>query len=69
MTKKTGFKRYKFGQFFGSHGLNFDFFSKKFSDLYSAIKDASFGILKSIIGELLFFGFYKGVGDILTVPC
>ena len=47
--------------------LNFDFFSNKFSDLYSPIKDASFGILKSIIGEILFFGFYKGVNDILTV--
>ena len=37
------------------------FFSKILFDLFSAIKDLSFGILKSIFGELLFFGSYKGM--------
>ena len=60
---KTGFFRWKIRQSLGSHRLNFDFFSKILFDLFSAIKDLSFGILKSIFGELLFFGSYKGMSQ------
>ena len=36
------------------------FFQKKKSDLFSAIQDALFAILKSIFKKLLFLGSYKG---------
>jgi hypothetical protein len=45
-----------------SNGVIFDFFSKKKSDLFSAIQDALFAILKSIFEKLLFLGSYKGRG-------
>ena len=37
------------------------FSSKILFDLFSAIKDLSFNISKSIFGELLFLGSYKGI--------
>ena len=45
-----------------SNGVISDFFPKKNSDLFSAIQDASFAILKSIFEKLLFLGSYKGRG-------
>ena len=38
------------------------FFQKKTSDLFSAIQDTSFAILKSIFEKLLFLGSNKGRG-------
>ena len=49
-------------QFLPSNGIISDFFSKKNSDLFYAIQDALFAILKSIFEKLLFLGSYKGRG-------
>ena len=46
-----------------NNGVIFYFFPKKNSDLFSAIQDASFAILKSIFEKLLFLGSYKGRGQ------